>query len=82
MVTKRYTKEKKVDKRFALTGVGEFTIPVTYKWTCEFGRVILTTKNRYQGIASMEIPVKDLRDMLRQIDSIEATIPPLSGEIK
>lgn len=82
MVTKSCkakARAKKPDKRFALTGVGEFDVPVEYKWTCEHGRVIFTTKNSYQGITSIVLPVDVLRDMLKQIDANESKIPPLPG---
>lgn len=69
MATKEERQQKKLDLVSKLTATGEFPVKVTYKWTRDGDQIIFTTKNSYQGINSMIIPIKLMRDMLEDIDS-------------
>jgi hypothetical protein len=66
------TKQKQLTKpknRDIIVGVGEFTIPVSFKWTITGDMVHIVTKDRYRGIVTTEIPIATLREILSQVDN-------------
>lgn len=63
-----------------IIGAGEFTIPISYRWACTGDIVHITTKDRYRGIITAEIPVAVIRDILSQVDSPKVKKPIVKQE--
>jgi len=67
--TKRKQLQALSKKADVIKGVGEFTIPVSFKWTITGDMVHIITKDRYRGVVTTELPIATLREILSQVDN-------------
>jgi hypothetical protein len=62
-------KQLKPTHQDAIVGAGEFTIPTSYRWACSANVVHITTKDRYRGVVTTEIPIATMREIIHQVDN-------------
>lgn len=83
-MSNKATKQKQLNPQPSnkIIGAGEFTIPISYRWACTNDIVHITTKDRYRGVITAEIPVATLRDIISQVDKAAAhKVVPLNEPI-